>query len=140
MNGSATTHVSTKMISLRTSSNLLDANRRTMDEMRQHIAKLKSELETERAKNKQTHRDKVCQLYCNIKIVFSGTVCTRKSLISLRDTCLIQIVQDVTDITVHPLSNHPNVWVQMAVVMYLCTMLEINNVVLYCIVSFKQYF
>ena len=60
MNGNATTHVSTKMISLRTSSNPLDGNRRTMDEMRQHIGKLKSELETERTKNKQTHRDKVC--------------------------------------------------------------------------------
>ena len=60
VNGSATTHVSTKMISLRTSSNPLDANRRTVDEMRQHIAKLKSDLEAERAKNKQAHRDKVC--------------------------------------------------------------------------------
>ena len=70
MNGSATTHVSTKTISLRTFSSPLDANRRTVDEMRQHIAKLKSELETERAKNKQTHRDKVCRLYCkNIHLV-----------------------------------------------------------------------
>ena len=68
MNGSSTTHVSTKMISLRTSSNPLDANRRTVDEMRQHIAKLKSDLEAERTKNKQAHRDKVCLFYCILNI------------------------------------------------------------------------
>ena len=32
---------------------------RTTDEMRQHIGQLKTELEIEKAKNKQQHRDKV---------------------------------------------------------------------------------
>ena len=39
---------------------------RTIDEMRQHIAKLKSELESEKTRNKQSHRDKVIvQFYFN---------------------------------------------------------------------------
>ena len=37
-------------------------NQRTMDEMRAHIAKLKNELESEKARYKQLHRDKVSEI------------------------------------------------------------------------------
>ena len=36
---------------------------RTVDEMRTHITQLKAELDIERAKNKQLHRDKVKELH-----------------------------------------------------------------------------
>lgn len=37
-------------------------SQRTVDEMRSHIAKLKSELETEKSKNRQVHRDKISEI------------------------------------------------------------------------------
>ena len=42
---------------------------RTVEEMRQHIAKLKAELDAEKARNKQIHRDKVTEIR-NVKEAF----------------------------------------------------------------------
>ena len=53
------------MLSPKLTSKSMNAQR-TMDEMRQHIAKLKSDLESEKTRNKQLHRDKIAEIR-NIK-------------------------------------------------------------------------